>query len=71
MRVISGAEELKSAVGSELGVSDWILVDQDRINKFARLRGSRSRPPWTIGPTMLLPFFAIAHLNTLVCNNKC
>ena len=39
MRVISGAEELKSAVGSELGVSDWILIDQDRVNKFAEATG--------------------------------
>lgn len=28
-------DELKASVGSELGVSDWHLVDQDRITAFA------------------------------------
>lgn len=27
--------DLKNYVGKELGVSDWVLVDQERINKFA------------------------------------
>ena len=35
MRVFNGFEELKAAVGTEVGVSDWIEVTQDRINKFA------------------------------------
>ena len=34
MRVFNGFEELKAAVG-RIGVSDWIEVTQDRINKFA------------------------------------
>lgn len=29
-------ERLRSLVGSEVGVSDWFLVDQDRINAFAQ-----------------------------------
>ena len=29
------AEKLKDYVGQELGVSDWFVVDQDRINQFA------------------------------------
>lgn len=28
-------EEMKSNIGMELGTSDWLLIDQDRINKFA------------------------------------
>lgn len=28
-------DELRAAVGTEVGVSDWITVDQDRINLFA------------------------------------
>jgi acyl dehydratase len=28
-------EDAKALEGQELGVSDWVLVDQDRINKFA------------------------------------
>ena len=28
-------EEVQSHVGDEIGVSDWFLIDQDRINTFA------------------------------------
>ncbi|MBI9076606.1 MAG: MaoC family dehydratase [Desulfatibacillum sp.] len=28
-------EKMKERIGQELGVSDWLLIDQDRINKFA------------------------------------
>src|SRR6201996_1620386 len=35
MRIFNGLEELKAAVGTEVGVSDWIEITQDRINKFA------------------------------------
>jgi acyl dehydratase len=35
MRVFDGFDEIKSAVGTEVGVSDWIEITQDRINKFA------------------------------------
>lgn len=29
------AEELQSIVGTDLGVSDWITIEQDRVNQFA------------------------------------
>jgi acyl dehydratase len=32
-------EELLSLAGQEIGVSDWVLIDQDRINKFADATG--------------------------------
>jgi len=35
MRIFNGFDEIKSAVGSEIGVSDWIEITQDRINRFA------------------------------------
>src|SRR3954454_18025538 len=35
MRIMNGFEELKAAVGTEVGVSDWIEVTQDRISRFA------------------------------------
>ena len=35
MRIFNGFDEIKSAVGTEIGVSDWIEVTQDRINQFA------------------------------------
>ena len=34
MKVINPTE-IDSVIGSEVGVSDWVLIDQDRINKFA------------------------------------
>jgi len=30
-------DEIKSYIGKEIGVSDWFLLDQDRINGFADL----------------------------------
>ncbi|MHC2808539.1 acyl dehydratase [Bradyrhizobium diazoefficiens] len=35
MRIFSDFSEIKSAVGTEIGVSDWVEVTQDRINQFA------------------------------------
>jgi len=32
---IASVEEIQSRIGSEVGVSDWILVDQARIDAFA------------------------------------
>ena len=32
---IASFEEIKARIGSEIGVSDWILVDQARIDSFA------------------------------------
>lgn len=33
------AEQLKAKVGEHVGTSDWVLVDQDMINKFADATG--------------------------------
>jgi acyl dehydratase len=35
MRVFKGVDELRAAVGSQLGVSDWVTVDQSQIDTFA------------------------------------
>ena len=35
MRVISSIEEAVEVVGQELATSDWITIDQERINAFA------------------------------------
>ena len=35
MRIFSGFDDLRAAVGTEIGISDWIEVTQDRIDKFA------------------------------------
>lgn len=34
---IASIEDIKSRVGSEVGVSDWILIDQGRIDAFAEV----------------------------------
>lgn len=39
MRTFADFNELKSAVGSEVGVSDWLEITQDRINTFADATG--------------------------------
>ncbi|MGA7999434.1 MAG: MaoC family dehydratase [Bradyrhizobium sp.] len=39
MRVFSDFDELKAAVGTEVGVSDWIEITQDRINRFGEATG--------------------------------
>lgn len=39
MRIFNGTSELVSAVGEELGTSDWLVVDQQRINTFAEATG--------------------------------
>jgi acyl dehydratase len=39
MRVFKDFDELKSAVGTEVGVSEWLEITQDRINKFADATG--------------------------------
>lgn len=33
--IVKTVEEAQAMVGQELGVSDWLLVDQDRIDRFA------------------------------------
>jgi acyl dehydratase len=39
MRVFKDFNDLKSAVGTEIGVSDWFEITQDRINTFADATG--------------------------------
>lgn len=39
--LITAAEEIRARVGSEIGVSDWILVDQARIDAFAEATEDR------------------------------
>ncbi|MBT5518684.1 MAG: MaoC family dehydratase [Rhodobiaceae bacterium] len=39
MRVFENLEEYAAAVGEELGVSDWVQIDQDQVNLFADATG--------------------------------
>jgi len=38
---LASLEEIQSKVGTEIGVSEWILVDQDRIDRFADVTEDR------------------------------
>ncbi len=35
MKVFDGLDEFVAATGSQLGPTDWLSVEQDRVNKFA------------------------------------
>jgi acyl dehydratase len=37
--VINGLDELRERAGTDLGVSDWVTVEQDNITTFAKLTG--------------------------------
>ncbi|MGI8577601.1 MAG: MaoC family dehydratase [Nocardioidaceae bacterium] len=39
MRVFTRLEELEAAVGDHLGFTDWVTIDQDRIDAFAAATG--------------------------------
>ncbi|GAA5129611.1 MaoC family dehydratase [Haloechinothrix salitolerans] len=39
MRIFNGIGELRAAEGEELGTSDWLVVDQPRIDLFADATG--------------------------------
>jgi acyl dehydratase len=39
MRVFADFDAVKAAVGQEVGVSDWVLVSQERIDRFAEATG--------------------------------
>jgi acyl dehydratase len=39
MKTIDGIEGYKALAGEQLGESDWLQVDQDRINRFADATG--------------------------------
>ena len=39
MRTFTSAADLLAATGQELGTSDWLTVDQDRVNLFADATG--------------------------------
>lgn len=39
MLVINGLDDIRARVGEELGVSDWVEITQDDVNKFAEVTG--------------------------------
>ena len=43
MRVFTTLEEVAAARGEELGTSEWVTVEQDRVDRFAEATGDH---PW-------------------------
>ncbi|WP_121258260.1 MaoC family dehydratase [Nocardioides ferulae] len=39
MRVFTTFDEVAAAVGEELGTSEWVTIDQERVNRFADATG--------------------------------
>ncbi|MDN5895517.1 MAG: MaoC family dehydratase, partial [Nocardioides sp.] len=39
MRVFTSMDEVAGATGTELGTSDWLEIDQERVNTFADATG--------------------------------
>ena len=39
MRVFTTLDEVSAATGDELGTSDWLTIDQDRVDRFAEATG--------------------------------
>ena len=40
MKVFTTFDEVAEAAGTELGVSEWVTIDQRRVNKFAEATGA-------------------------------
>ena len=38
-RIFTSADEITAAIGEPLGSSDWLTIEQDRINAFADATG--------------------------------
>ena len=38
-RIVESPQAMKALVGQELGVSDWLVMTQDRIDTFAKASG--------------------------------
>ena len=39
MRVFTSLDEVAAAVGEELGTSDWLTIEQERVDRFAEATG--------------------------------
>ena len=39
MRTFTSVDEVAAATGTDLGTSDWVRIDQDRIDRFAEATG--------------------------------
>jgi acyl dehydratase len=75
MREIASAAELKSLIGQEVAVSDWVLITQERVQMFAEATGDhqwihldveRSRKESPYGATVAHGFLTLSLLPMLM-----
>ncbi|MGE5621961.1 MAG: MaoC family dehydratase [Bacillota bacterium] len=75
MREISSVEELKSLIGQEVAVTDWVEITQERVNMFADATGDhqwihidveRSRRESPYGGTIAHGFLTLSLLPMLM-----
>jgi acyl dehydratase len=75
MREVNSPEELKTLVGQDVGTSDWMTIDQQRIDRFAEATGDhqwihldveRCRRESPFGGTIAHGFLTLALLPVLM-----
>ena len=75
--IIKTVEQAKELEGQELGISDWMMIDQDRINRFAEATDDfqwihvdteRARAELPIGSTIAHGYLLTALFPTLLEN---
>ncbi len=73
-RIVNGLDELRSLTGQEIGVSEWIPVTQEMINRFADVTGDhqwihvdveRARRETPFGSTIAHGFLTVSLLAEL------
>jgi acyl dehydratase len=74
LRIIKSIDDAQSLIGEEVGLSDWMVIDQHRIDQFAEAtadhhvdteRAARELPD---GKTIAHGYLTIALIPALTCN---
>lgn len=77
MRIIESLSELKTLIGQEVAVSDWVEITQERVNQFAEATGDlqwihtdveRSRKESPFGGTVAHGFLTLSLLPMLMAD---
>lgn len=74
MRVFNGVDDLRTAAGTEIGVSDWVTIDQAQIDLFAEATGDHQwihvdperAAAGPFGTTIAHGFLSLSLLSSLV-----
>ena len=62
VRVLDGVDGLRGAEGTHLGHSAWLVVDRERVDRFARATGAAPAPAGATAP----PFLALSLVNSFL-----